>query len=25
MRRSNELEVLSGDWAAAFANLFGDA
>ena len=24
-RRFNELEVLSGDWAAAFTNLFGDA
>ena len=25
MRRFNELEVLSGDWAAAFTHLFGDA
>ena len=24
VRRSYELEVLSGDWASAFANLFGD-
>ena len=24
VRRSYELEVLSGDWASAFANLFGE-